>query len=69
VAQALEQIRSATSATLRELRTTVKLLRTPDAEPVEPSSIGLAGLLQLAARAEEADVHVTVEMDADPRSA
>ncbi|WP_336713146.1 sensor histidine kinase [Arthrobacter sp. USHLN218] len=66
-ARAVEQIRAATSATLRELRATVKLLRTPGSQSVEPSSIGLAGLPRLAARAEEAGMNVTLEMHADPR--
>lgn len=66
VARALEQIRSAASATLRELRTTVKLLRTPGADPAERSSIGLAGLPQLLATAEDTDVAVTARIDVDP---
>ncbi|MFF0990944.1 sensor histidine kinase [Kocuria nitroreducens] len=65
-ARALEQIRSAVSATLRELRTTVKLLRTPGADPAERSGLGLAGLPQLIAAAEDADVQVTVRIDVDP---
>ncbi|NVC22605.1 sensor histidine kinase [Kocuria salina] len=65
-ARALEQIRAAASATLRELRSTVKLLRTPDADPAERTSIGLAGLPQLLAAAQDADVEVTARIDVDP---
>nr|KHD96600.1 histidine kinase [Kocuria polaris] len=65
-ARALEQIRSVASATLRELRSTVKLLRTPDADPAERTSIGLAGLPQLLAAAQDADVEVTARIDVDP---
>lgn len=66
VARALEQIRRAASTTLRELRTTVKLLRTPGADPLDRSSIGLAGLPQLLAAAEDADVEVVARVDVDP---
>lgn len=66
VARALEQIRAAASTTLRELRTTVKLLRSPGADPAERGSIGLAGLPQLVATAEDAGVEVTARIDVDP---
>ncbi|MEX5270695.1 sensor histidine kinase [Kocuria sabuli] len=66
-ARALEQIRSASSATLRELRSTVKLLRSPGADPAERSSIGLAGIPQLATAAEDAGVEVTARIDVDPQ--
>lgn len=65
-ARALEQIRAAASATLRELRTTVKVLRSPGAGAAERGSIGLAGLPQLLATAEDAEVEVTARIDADP---
>ena len=66
VARALEQIRAAASATLRELRTTVKLLRTPGAAPAERTSIGLAGIHQLLAATEDAGVQVIAQIDVDP---
>lgn len=65
-ARALEQIHSAASATLRELRSTVKLLRSPGADPTERSSIGLAGIPQLIAAARDAGVEVTARIDVDP---
>ncbi|MEX5257634.1 sensor histidine kinase [Kocuria arenosa] len=65
-ARALEQIRAAASATLRELRSTVKLLRSPGADPAERSSIGLAGIPQLIAAAQHAGVEVTARIDVHP---
>lgn len=68
-ARAVEQIRSAVSSTLRELRTTVKVLRSPASdspertERTERTSLGLAGLPSLIAQAENAGVQVAVELD------
>ncbi|MFE7630749.1 sensor histidine kinase [Kocuria sp. NPDC057446] len=65
-ARALERVRSAASATLRELRSTVKLLRSPGADPVVRNGLGLAGIPQLLEAAQDADVAVTARVDVDP---
>ena len=63
IARAVEQIRTAVTATLRELRSTVKLLRSPAAEPADRSSLGLAGLPSLINQAREAGLSMTMELD------
>lgn len=65
-ARAVEQIRAAASATLQELRGTVKLLRSPTAAPADRSAGGLAGLPDLVRRAQEAGVQVSTELDVEP---
>ncbi|MCV2489870.1 sensor histidine kinase [Geodermatophilus sp. YIM 151500] len=60
--RAVEQIGAATSAQLRELRATVKLLRSP-AVDVERGAVGLAGLHRLAEGAREAGVAVDLDVD------
>lgn len=62
-ARALGQIQAAASATLRELRNTVKLLRSPVSGPVERDGLGLSGLPQLMARAREAGLDVSADVD------
>lgn len=64
-ARALDQIRAASSAALRDLRTTVKLLRSPVAGPAERTGLGLARLQQLIAAAQDAGVEVTAGISAD----
>ncbi len=65
--RAVEQIGAATSAQLRELRATVKLLRSPTGD-VERGAVGIAGLGRLVDAAREAGVAVDLDVDvADPR--
>ncbi|GAA4283934.1 sensor histidine kinase [Brevibacterium daeguense] len=65
-AAAVEQIRQAASATMRELRTTVKVLRAgPDEQP-ERSTVGIAGLARLFEQAESAGVHVEAAVGIEP---
>jgi signal transduction histidine kinase len=61
---ALERIREATSATMRELRATVKLLRNPE-EP-ERGASGLAGVEDLARAARQAGLEVDVDVRVPP---
>ncbi|MCC3301608.1 sensor histidine kinase [Arthrobacter sp. zg-Y895] len=62
-AQALGQIQAASSATLRELRNTVKILRSPASGPAERDGLGLSGLPQLVTRAREAGLDVSADVD------
>ncbi len=59
-ARAVEQVRRAASDTMRELRTTVKLLRSP--ERPECVAVGLTGLPQLIDRAREAGLDVDADL-------
>jgi signal transduction histidine kinase len=59
--RAVEQIGMATSAQLRELRATVKLLRSPMGD-VERGAVGLSGLGRLADAAREAGVLVDLDV-------
>jgi signal transduction histidine kinase len=61
--RALGLVREATSATLGELRATVKLLRDPGAEEPSRGATGLAGLDTLLRPAREAGLDVTVDVD------
>lgn len=62
--RAVEQIGAATSAQLRELRATVKVLRAPAAD-VERAAVGLSGLGRLADAAREAGVAVDLDVAVD----
>jgi signal transduction histidine kinase len=62
--RAIEQIGAATSAQLRELRATVKLLRSPAAD-VERGAVCLSGLDRLADAAREAGLSVDIDIDID----
>jgi signal transduction histidine kinase len=62
--RAIEQIAAATSAQLRELRATVKLLRSPAAD-VERGAVSLSGLGHLADAAREAGVTVDLDVTVD----
>ena len=62
--RAVAQIGAATSAQLRELRATVKLLRSP-AVDVERGAVSLSGLDRLADAAREAGVEVDVDVAVD----
>jgi len=64
--RALRLVREATSATLRELRATVKLLREPGAGEPAHAATGLAGLSTLLAPAREAGLDVTVDVAVPP---
>jgi signal transduction histidine kinase len=66
-ARAVEQIRRASSQTMRELRATVKLLRSPVTGDAEKDTIGLAGIPGLARAAENAGVRVDLHLAVDPR--
>jgi signal transduction histidine kinase len=59
---AVDQIRDATSATMRELRATVKVLRSPGGD-VDRRAVGLSGVTALAEQAREAGVDVDVHLD------
>jgi signal transduction histidine kinase len=59
---AVDQIREATSGTMRELRATVKVLRSPGGD-VDRGAVGLSGLAALADRAREAGVEVDLDLD------
>lgn len=61
--QALTQIRSTASATMRELRATVKLLRNPDAEAADRSITSLANLNTLVEHAKAGGLHVNLQID------
>ncbi|MFC4553929.1 sensor histidine kinase [Georgenia faecalis] len=60
--RAVQQIRDVTSATMRELRATVKVLRSPGVEP-ERGAVGLSGVPQLAEAGREAGIDVDVDLD------
>ncbi|MGR6964026.1 sensor histidine kinase [Geodermatophilus sp. URMC 61] len=60
--RAVEQIGAATSDQLRELRATVKLLRSP-AAGAERGTVGLSGLDRLAEGAREAGLGVDLDVD------
>ena len=60
--RAIDQIRDATSATMRELRATVKVLRSAGSD-VEKGAVGLSGVAALADRAREAGVDVDLDLD------
>ena len=62
VRRALDQIRQATSATMNELRATVKILRSPGTD-VERGAVGIAGLSRLVDSAREAGVEVDLQVD------
>ena len=62
--RAVEQIGAATSAQLRELRATVKLLRFPAAD-LERGTVGLSGLGRLVAAARDAGVDVDLDVSVD----
>jgi signal transduction histidine kinase len=63
--QALAHIRAATSATMRELRATVKLLRTPTGEEPDRSITSLANLSTLAESAIASGLTVDVQIDGE----
>jgi signal transduction histidine kinase len=62
VRKAVEQIHAAASAQLRELRATVKILRSPEAG-AERGAVGLAGLGGLVDNARQAGVAVDLDVD------
>lgn len=62
VRRALDQIRQATNATLNELRSTVKILRTPGTD-VERGAVGVAGLPRLVDSAREAGIGVDLDVN------
>jgi signal transduction histidine kinase len=63
--QALAHIRAASSATMRELRATVKLLRTPTSEPADRSITSLAHLSSLIDITTASGLRVEVQIDGD----
>jgi signal transduction histidine kinase len=63
--QALAQIRAASSAMMRELRTTVRLLRTPGGEQADHSLASLANLAMLVENATAGGLDVQVETKGD----
>ncbi|MCC2315887.1 sensor histidine kinase [Cellulomonas xiejunii] len=62
VASSIAQVRDATRSTLRELRATVRLLRTTGDDPAR-GAVGLAGVPALAASARAAGLDVDVRLD------
>lgn len=58
VRQALGHIRAASSETLRELRATVKMLRSPDGAPTDRAANSLANLTTLVDHATASGLHV-----------
>lgn len=63
--RAVEQIRAAASETMKELRSTVRLLRTPDQEDVR-STVGLEGVGRLAEAARETGLAVKLAINVAP---
>jgi signal transduction histidine kinase len=63
--RAVEQIRTAASETMKELRSTVRLLRTPHQEDVR-SSVGLEGVGRLAEAARETGLDVNLAINVGP---
>lgn len=63
---ALGQVGDATSAALRELRATVKVLRDPLPEPAPRGSTSLAGLDLLVGPARDTGLDVVLDVDAEP---
>ncbi|MFC7404502.1 sensor histidine kinase [Georgenia alba] len=61
--EALDRVREATSATMRDLRATVKVLRTPGTEDAPRGTLGLRDLEPLLYPAEAAGLEVDVEID------
>jgi signal transduction histidine kinase len=60
---ALEHVRQATSGTLHELRSTVRVLRAPVGDGASPAPTGLAGVEALAASARATGLAVDVTLD------
>ncbi len=60
--QALERVRVAAGATMRELRTTVKVLRSPARAP-ERGAVGLSGVAHLADGARQAGLALDLRVD------
>jgi len=60
---ALIHIRTAGAETMRELRTTVKLLRKPDRAPLDLSTVSLTNLTPLLNNAAASGLHLTVNMN------
>ena len=58
--QALIHIRAAGAETMRELRTTVKLLRKPDREPPDRATVSLTSLTPLLSNAKASGLDLTV---------
>ena len=58
--QALTHIRAAGAETMRELRTTVKLLRKPDREPADRATVSLTNLTPLLRNAKASGLQMTV---------
>lgn len=65
VRQALTHIRAASSATMRELRATVKVLRTPASEQADRSIAALANLSTLIENATASGLQLDVQIDGD----
>ncbi|EHR50265.1 signal transduction histidine kinase [Saccharomonospora marina XMU15] len=65
-ARAVQRIRDAAATTMRDLRATVKLLRTPGAGADEREAVGLSALPNLCRVARDAGVVAELRMDADP---
>ncbi|PRX50940.1 signal transduction histidine kinase [Prauserella shujinwangii] len=65
-ARAVERVRAAAAATMRDLRATVKLLRTPGAGDDGHGAVGLAALPALERVAGEAGLATDFRVDADP---
>lgn len=58
--QALLHIRMASAETMRELRTTVKLLRQPDRAPPDRATVSLTNLTPLLSNAKASGLYITV---------
>jgi signal transduction histidine kinase len=63
--RAVEQIRAAASETMKELRSTVRLLRTPHQDDLR-STVGLSGVGRLAEAARETGLDVDLAMSVAP---
>ncbi len=61
--EALERVREATAASLRELRTTVKLLRTPGTDEAPPGSLVTGGVETLLRPVQAAGLAVEADID------
>lgn len=64
--RAVVQVQHTATATMRDLRATVHLLRSPTSEPPQTGPAGLAGLERLVGTARDVGIDVTLRLEVDP---